>query len=279
MIAFVTTIRHPQNSNDYRRVGQLLSNTLRSVLGQLDADLQVIVVHNELPDVSIIDKRIHYVQVDFPAPSQQSGAIIDFPAFTRDKGTKCAIGVSAARDIGADHVMFFDADDLISNQVATLANNQPTHPGWYFNSGYIHSVGTRSIQLVADGFHEKNGSTSVIKTELIGLPESVRRDSTQQEILDSAGSHLIDHLMGKHGYWQDHVRPAGHVMEPLPFPGAIWMIGTGENVSGNLISGRDRQPITPEMTVEFALDRPTLPESAMANTKLKIAQAKRKLGR
>lgn len=279
MIAFVTTIRHPHNSSDYERVGQLLSDSLRSVVRQRNEDLVVVVVHNERPIVSVEDPRIHYVQVDFDRPSEESGPMIGFSEFVRDKGTKCAVGVDAARELGADHVMFFDADDLVSRRIAELVNSDPEHPGWYFPSGYIHSVGTRSVQPVPEGFHEKNGSTSVIRLDLIGLPLSVSRRSTQEEIMAACGTDLIDHMLGKHGYWHRRLAEFGSTMDPLPFPGAIWMIGTGENHSGNLVSARELQPITSTVTAEFGLERPTVPTYLAAIARLRVVQLNRRLGR
>jgi hypothetical protein len=277
VIAFITTIRHPHNSNDYARVGELLTRTLRSVLGQTDDDLVVVVVHNRRPNVPIEDARVHYLQVDFARPSAQSGAMIGFPEFVRDKGTKCAVGLAYARELHAGHVMFFDADDLVSNRIAALANAAPDHPGWYFETGYIHSVGTRSIQFVPHGFHMKNGSTSVVRTDLIGLPDSVTPGSSQQEIVTLAGTDLVDHFLGMHGFWQDRLATMGSSMEPTPFPGAVWMIGTGENHSGNLISGRQRQRISPETSAEFTLERPSFVSSLQATARLRFAQASRKL--
>ena len=89
----------------------------------------------------------------------------------------------------------------------------------------------------------------------------------------------VDDLLGNHGHWQDHLAPSGHVMVPLSFPGAIWMIGTGENHSGNLISGRDRQPITPAITAEFGLARPSVKASLLASIGIKRAQLERRLRR
>lgn len=279
MTAFVTTIRHPRNSDDYGRVGRLLSASLRSVLRQIEPDFIVIVVHNRehRPVVDVNDDRVHYVEVDFPPASDERGPRIDFNAFARDKGSKGAVGLAAARAKGARHVMFFDADDLINHRIASLAAGQPDHPGWYSETGYIHSVGTRSVQLLKADFHTKNGSTSVVRSDLIELAVDVGSAASQLDVVDVAGSHLIDHLLGKHGFWQEELLPAGHHMAPMPFSAAIWMIGTGENVSGNIVSSRDRQPITSEITLHFGLERPSRLAALTALAKLRGQQLRRKL--
>ncbi|MDC3402549.1 hypothetical protein OAX95_01285, partial [bacterium] len=86
-------------------------------------------------------------------------------------------------------------------------------------------------------------------------------------------------LLGNHGRWAERLAEAGYVMEPLPFPGAVWMIGTGENVSGNLLSGRDRSPITPAITSEFCLPKPSAGTAFLANLRLKRSQLLAKLTR
>lgn len=42
LITFVTSIRHPDNSNDYELVWKLLENTLISISSQTNQDLQLI---------------------------------------------------------------------------------------------------------------------------------------------------------------------------------------------------------------------------------------------
>ena len=93
MLGFVTTVRHPLNSTSYDRVERLLEATLRSVCRQSDPDFCVVVVHNQLPKVELADNRVHFVQVGFPAPSEERTSRIDFSAHLRDKGTKYAVGI------------------------------------------------------------------------------------------------------------------------------------------------------------------------------------------
>lgn len=265
MLAFVTTIRHPRNCRSYERVGRLLDATLKSICRQTSDDFVVIVVHNRRPDVSIADSRIRYVHVDWPAPSDEASPHIGWNAFTLDKGTKCAIGVALARQFEPDHVMFVDADDLIHHSLAELSNNYPTHPGWYSPRGLIHTAGSRHVHDVTSGFHLKNGSTAVVRVDLIDVPAELQPSSGQREILESMGADEVSSLLGQHGHWQDLASARGEQMEALPFPSAIWMIGTGENHSGNLRSGRSRRAIDELVTSTYGLERPTV-KTAIAAT-------------
>ena len=117
----------------------------------------------------------------------------------------------------------------------------------------------------------------MIRTDLINLPDSITAASSQAAILDALGPQVVNRLLGNHGGWEECLAEAGHQMEPLKFPGVIWMIGTGENHSGNLVSGRKRSMITPEITAEFTLSRPSAITALRANAGLKAAQLRRKV--
>ena len=210
-----------------------------------------------MPPISFEDPRLAPVKVSFPPPSLAATPRIDFPSFRRDKGTKCVIGVTVARELGADHVMFFDADDLLHHRIAEHANDAPGHPGWYSDAGYIHTKGSRSIQLMASGFHHKNGSTGIVRTDLTAVPEALTTVADQKEIYAALTVPYVDRMFGEHGHWAEHLAQQELVVEPLPFPGAVWEVGTGENLSGNLISGRRSEPISPQITEAFGLRRPT----------------------
>ncbi|MBT5757377.1 MAG: glycosyltransferase family 2 protein [Acidimicrobiaceae bacterium] len=257
MLTFITTIRHPRNSTSYLRVGQLLEATLRSVCRQSDEDFQVVVVHNEKPDISFTSAAVSYVQVDFPPPVQDRTPTFELGPFRVDKGTKCAVGIIAARELGAQHVMFIDADDYLHCGLAGLANGNPEHPGWYSPQGFVHTAGSRYVQPVEAEFHRKNGSTSIIRADLTGVPEDLRIDAAQAEIIASMPDGHVERLFGAHGKWQDHLSVSGLTMEAMPFPCAIWEIGTGENHSGNLVSKRKRQMIDPAITDTFGLKKPS----------------------
>jgi hypothetical protein len=279
MLAFVTTIRHPHNAVSYQRVGHLLDATLRSIVRQTSTAFVIVVVHNELPTFELADARISTVKVDFPAPSTANTPRIPFDLFQRDKGTKCVVGLTMARDLGADHVMFFDADDLIHHRIAERANADLSHPGWYSAQGYIHTHGSRTIQFVEEDFHRKNGSSGIVRTDLAGVPDGLSVASTQSEILEAMSAPYVDVMFGQHGHWQEHLAPLGYVVEPLPFPAAIWEIGTGENLSGNLVSSRAARPITADIELAFGLARPSVGSHARARVTMTAQRLGRRLER
>ena len=263
LLTFVTAVRHPQNASSFSKVGALLEATLRSVCRQSDPDFSVIVVHNSLPEFKFSDERIHYLLVDFPPPTLERTAEIDFMAGIRDKGTKLSVGLAKARELGAEHVMFIDCDDLLHRDIARWVNERPRHPGWYSADGFIHTVGSAWVHPVIGDFHHRNGSTSIVRTDLAALSPLIRPGSSQAEVIEIMGTHYIERIIGIHGRWSELVREAGCEMEPLPFASTIWEIGTGENASGNLVSGRPRTRIGEEVTSDFGLERPGMAISAV----------------
>jgi glycosyltransferase involved in cell wall biosynthesis len=278
MIAFVTSIRHPANATSYTRVGALLDATLRSVCRQTDPNFRVLVVHNELPKVEFSHPSIEYVEVDFPPPSERRGTSqIEYLPHLFDKGTKYAIGVAAAREHGIQHVMFFDADDLIHHGLAAVANADPQAAGWYSPTGYIHSVGTGVVSYVPDGFHLKNGSTSIVREDLTGVPRTVTRTSSISDIARLIDRDHLHHVLGGHGQWDKFFGANGQRINPLPFAAAIWELGTGENWTGNLVTGRMHEPISGLITDAFGLERPPLVARWRAASSLAARRVVRKL--
>jgi hypothetical protein len=279
VIVFITSIRHPENCSSYLRVVELLQATLGSVFRQSDDGFRVVVVHNGLPESVKLDPRVSLVKVDFPAPSQERTARIDFDSHRRDKGTKLVVGVAKARELGADHVMFIDADDLMHRHLVALANAEPDHPGWYSPSGVIHSVGSRRVHIIDHGFENMNGSTGIIRLDLTSVPTNLSTLSSQDEILGSMSSEFVNGVIGSHGKWQGFLADKGFAMEPIPFPVAIWEIGTGENQSGKFSTARASKLIDSGITRDFGLELPSRFEHVRTTASLTVRRLRDKIRR
>lgn len=96
-------------------------------------------------------------------------------------------------------------------------------------------------------------------------------------MIAAVGMDTLYRLIGTHGKWEEELAPIGLTVEPLPFPVAVWLIGTGENASGNLVSGRDRKPITVEVTDGFGLERTGIVSVVRTNAELAARRGLRKL--
>ena len=183
MLAFITTLRHPQNSADYCRVESLLQDTLAS-LSQQSCD----------------DYR----------------------------------GLIAARDFGPEYVMAVDADDFVHRDVAAFPRDHLGRAGWVVKRGWIYSR-ARNAYAPRRSFFRICGTSFIIPFDAYDVPPDLTVSATQREIAEAVGERLENVL--EHGYAFDWWRKHGRVLEPLPFPGAVYQVDTGENHSGNFLVG------------------------------------------
>lgn len=265
VLAFITSLRHPRNSNDYSRVERLLADSLRSVLRQAHPGFSVWVVGNRRP--ADLPGEVHWVGVDFPAPSETEGPITGREAVLLDKGTKLAAGLVAASADTPDHVMMFDADDLVSRRLAGVSAAEPTADGWRITEGWRWSGERRAIRRQPD-FHRHCGTAHVVRTGLYEVPPGLTAESTQRDILDAFGARLHRHF-GSHVHLSDDLAAAGHPLRDLGFPGALYRVGTGENHSGVSLGGFGR-PIGRAVAEEFGAPAtrwtiPSLTRSVLPN--------------
>src|SRR5262245_10744786 len=139
MLVFVTSHRHPQNSNSYDKVELLLEKTLASVCAQTRDEFRVIVVCHKIPKIQFDPRFVEFVIVDFPPPSAVSVPQTGIQAVRLDKGSKLLVGLLEARKLNPTYVMIFDADDRVSNRLAAYAHAHPFENGWYFPTGYTYT--------------------------------------------------------------------------------------------------------------------------------------------
>ena len=242
-LAFVTSLRHPRNSHDYRVVERQLSTSLASWMRQSSPRFHVVVVGNvepPLPD----DPRVHFIEVGFPPPSEAEGPRTGIAAVLRDKGTKLAIGLRAVRASGAQHVMFVDSDDFVSNRLAEFVSQHPDAAGWTFTDGWRINIERRALRPHRGDFHLQCGSSHIVRTDL--LPDVPTDAHTQDQLYAALGDRL-EHWLGSHMHLHDDLD-----LEPLPFPGALYRVGHTEAHSGNALSGWSR-PVTRSIGREFGV--------------------------
>ncbi len=249
MLAFITSLRHPRNSADYGRVELLLRQTLTSLTAQDNRDFRVFVVGNRLPQFEL-PPAVQFLPVDFPPPTDMPGPQTGREAVLRDKGTKLAVGLLAAAGQQPCHLMFVDADDYVSRRLAGLAAACPQAPGWVINDGYVYSASSQLVKPV-DRFNERCGSSLLLRSSLFDLPD-LPLTSTQDELIDGFGEFTIRDLFGSHRAAVAHFADAGNPLTPVPFPGAVYRVDTGENHSGASLAGFGR-PVSGHLHREFGL--------------------------
>jgi hypothetical protein len=116
--------------------------------------------------------------------------------------------------------MIMDADDCVHRDLAALACKWPSAHGWIFHDGYWHDEGTRSLVRWKD-FDKCCGTSAIVRLEPCELPSSLSEANDHYFIL-SKGHEAI----------RDFFRERGTPLAALPFTGAIYITGNGENLSG-----------------------------------------------
>lgn len=231
MLVFITSIRHPWNCHSFYRVGELARLSLESVCGQLDNRFEVVVVCNRIPP-NVFPNKVHFVEVDFPPPSPHKLPDTGLEAIWLDRGTKYAVGIEYARRFSPSHIMFFDVDDFVSNRLSKHVNENDEGESWIMERGLKIRYGGQHAFLVSD-FFRYCGTSAIHPISTLSVPKEISIDSDQEFILKNINQNLLDNVLSGHRlvpwYYENILKTS---MRTLPFDGAIWVLGTGENHSG-----------------------------------------------
>ncbi|WP_172979860.1 polysaccharide pyruvyl transferase family protein [Agromyces agglutinans] len=249
MLAFITSLRHPQNSSDYGRVELLLQWTLRSIANQTSGEYLVFVVANQVPSFEL-PERVHFVEVDFPSPAPNGGRHTAREAVLWDKGTKLAVGLIAAAGYDPEYVMIFDSDDFIHRDVVKFADANPGRPGWYISDGWRYSRATNAYRPLR-GFNDECGTSYILPFAVYAVPAHASVNDTQEQLADAFGDRLLE-IIGSHLHLVEWLAARGHVIEKLPIRGAVHHVDTGENHSRITIRGLAR-PYSRRLLREYAI--------------------------
>lgn len=249
MLAFITSLRHPQNSADYARVEALLAGTLESVTRQTSPEFVVIVVGNQRPAFNL-PERVHFVPVNFPPPAPADGPRSARAPFVWDKGTKIGIGLIKAREFNPDHVMIFDADDYVHAKIAEYVTAHPGHNGWVIDRGWKYSR-FRNAYRAQSKFNRTCGTSYILPFGAYAVPNDLDVAASQQMVARAFGERL-ETILGAHrdalGWHAAH----GRVLEPYPMRAAVYHVDTGENHSSTEMKGVAR-PLSRRFIAEFGV--------------------------
>ncbi len=248
MLAFITSLRHPDNARDYARNERLLQDTLNSIALQTSSEYIVVVVSNVALSFPLPD-RVVSVVVDFPPPAP-AGTRASYPAVVWDKGTKLGIGLIAVREYTPDYVMITDADDFVHRDLVAFTSWHAGEPGWYISRGWRYS-GKRNVYRSLRAFHLQCGTSYILPFAAYGVPDDATPDIGQGEVFDIFGD-LLATILGSHMRVRQWANKHGYRLAPLPFRGAVHHVDTGENHSQGTFGGLARSA-TQEMWETYGM--------------------------
>jgi len=237
MITFITSIRHPYNSNDYNKIWELFRNTLHSISGQTNKNFRVIVVANKILDDFSSDPKIintEFVKVDFPRPCDELPPRIPMNALRMDRSSKYVIGIIQAQKYNPDYIMFFDSDDFVHRELTNHVLEGENPHGYLIKYGF--KLKNNKIKKL-DNFHESCGTSNIVGNKL--LLEELNIDnlsvkSTQQEIFKNNSDHFLKMIIGSHKLMSGHYAKRNCEFSIIPFEADIYYMGTGENSTRRL---------------------------------------------
>jgi hypothetical protein len=248
MLIFIMALQSPGASKNWCQVSRLCERTLRSVCGQSCTNFRVFLVCNKRPAITFTHQAITIIERDFPIPEGNTKSRM------QDKWLKLKFGLIAARHHAPAHVMFVDADDCVHRELAALVFQQPYAQGWRFDVGYLYPEGASWFFKWRD-FDQCCGTSAIVRLEACDFPTSLDEPIDRYFIL-SNGHRAIGEFL----------RKRGTPLAPLPFIGAMYVVGTGENDSGTVLTewGGTRfmlkkllraRPLTQKVRSDFGLYR------------------------
>jgi hypothetical protein len=224
MIGFVVPIKSKYVSRDWGLDNHLLERTMRSICAQTDQNFRLFIIYNEMPEVTFTHPHIVYLH--FPFRMISSDEMDDFDSYiskhyTReyaekmmDKGKKILYGCKAAMVAGCDYMMAIDSDDLISKHIAAYVNKHARRDkaGWRITKGFIYEENSFYLQKKYD-IQNLNGSTHIIRKDLIDIPDFASRTFWDYNLFESHG-----YTAGR--IWDFHKER----LEDYPYFGIIYII-------------------------------------------------------
>ena len=237
MLTFIIPVRHQDSVEDWSRVHDLMSETVRSIAAQSSPDWKAIVVANEgaiLPD---LPQGFTVVRVDLAhrrLPSAEVDLEAMYNAVRDDKGARIWAGIEVAGNDG--HIMVTDYDDLVSRRLAEFVAQHPEAAGWYIDRGYKYD-GSAFLQRCPH-FSKVCGTSLIVRADLLRPPTDA--GVTPDFIRYSIGSHL---------FLRTELAQRGTPLQPLPFAGALYRVGHAQSsVSSRSVRG--------QLTLQAAITSP-----------------------
>jgi hypothetical protein len=223
MIVFVIPLRSQQSSNSWDRVLKLFERCIKSICNQTSPDFRVIVVCHKNPHIEFNHPHITYIEVDLPppAPALKTAALERWKdpdlTFKRlDKLRKVLTGFIYAQQLKPSYIMIVDADDCVSKHLAEFVSEHHQSNGWFVNKGYVYLEGSQLIYYKKYAFNRSCGTCRIVRYDLYDLPAKV--EDAELTFLIYIASHKSIEIK------------KGVRLKQLPFEGAIYVIGNGENL-------------------------------------------------
>jgi len=216
MLVFIIPLRSRAVSHNWEKVAALCARTVASCCRQSKGESRTFLVCREAPALPVGLKNLTIIAEPFPVPQDKSAQM-------QDKYRKIQRGLIAARSLAPFFWMKVDSDDCVSNRLAGFAQAHEKSPGWFFRRGWIHEENTRTAYWERQGFFKVCGTSSILACR---RPEEL--PASMDEPLEK-----FTYLSTPHNELDQVSVRQGTPLWELPFAGAVYCTGTGENWTGS----------------------------------------------
>ncbi len=213
MLVFIIPLKSSRVSSSWNLVCQLFERTLRSVCNQTSSQFKVIVVCHELPEIEFTHPHVTYLQVTFPIPDE------DYLSKEKDKMHKMLVGLNKAQTFNPSHIMFVDADDCVSKNLAGFVDQNKDNNGWFVNRGYEYRDDIKRLKIRNKNFHLRTNTSHIIKNDLL-------KPDINLDIKDIKRGNCILYHIDTAKILQERGTP----LKALPFRAVIYITDNGENM-------------------------------------------------
>jgi hypothetical protein len=251
MFLFITSLKHPSLMKNKERSYNLLALTLKSISSQRNRNFRIVVVTHEDPPPGFVMPSVDYIKVDMPPPQLDEAGRIPIGALRRDRGLKYAWGIHLSLTPDVTHVMFFDCDDFININLVDycLMRDQQS---WFVSQGYMYRLGSFSRRRLVR-FNMMNGTSNIYSINDIPVDWSVLRGVNNiSDYINVLGERFIDYFLGSHRFASEFLCEWDKPFSPLPFKGAVYVTGHGDNHSG-ISKVKRGWPVTPWFFRKFGV--------------------------
>lgn len=267
VLTFVIPLMPKVNDEQWKDRCSKFRHTIASILNSANPDFEIVVAGHCEPAGLPLDKRLHFLQVDFAPPQEDA----DAASRRRDKLWKirCAWDY-AKRNWKSRYVMGVDADDLISNRLVEWLAANGNELGYRVAKGWIIKDSWENWLKKEDAFYLSCGSSVIVSARHADLEV---KPAPEQKVLeglfvgdDSAKDirHMRTLLVtNRHGRCAENFEAFGLAVRDLPLRAVIYRLGSPFSLSMDkhkissmkmLFSSIKRmRPITAALRKEFAL--------------------------
>lgn len=207
---------------------EMFALTLRSILGQSNENVRVIVCGHDRPQIQEMDDpRVEFLVSDIPRPRSPK-------EYRRDKMRKRRIIAYRFREIGGGYLMPIDADDLVRKDLVEYVLSDDNGRGYSIRNGFAWDYKNDIVAPVPGAwdatFDQICGSSAVFYFSEEDLPNPATPDE-EGAVFD---------MFVNHAYWRVTSQELGRPLQDVPFPAAVYVVNHSQNISFSLQRKGDR---------------------------------------